>query len=85
MRGVRRHRRRRQPGHHSDCHHRSLLHRVRGGAGWERAGHVYHRQVRQTSPPRNSVRVLFPLLCAELGRLHFANKLYNVTETRKES
>lgn len=51
MRRVRRHRRRRQPGHHSDCHHRSLLHRVRGGAGWERAGHVYHRQVRQTSPP----------------------------------
>lgn len=47
MRAARRHGHRRKPGQHSDCHHRSLLHSVRGGADWERAGHVHHRQVRQ--------------------------------------
>lgn len=36
---------RRQFGHHRNRDHRSVLHRVRGGAGWKRVGHVYHREV----------------------------------------
>lgn len=39
------HGRRHEPGYHSDCHHGSLLHSVRGGAGGKRAGHVHHCQV----------------------------------------
>lgn len=37
--------RRCQPHHHSYHHHGSLLHRMRGGAGGQRAGHVHHCQV----------------------------------------